>query len=104
MCLIHPLFVALAFALAVAASPVVIRDSPLTLPLVRRLNTNGTFNLLARDQARVSSLRQFSRQRFSEAIDDAAVTSVTATNQAIDYVVSVSWLTIVRVLSLIYLE
>lgn len=90
----YSLLATLVLALVVTANPVVIRDSPVTLPLVRRLNANGTaFNLLARDQARVSGLRSFAQRKLTGTLSEAAtLASIPATNQAVDYVVSVSWL------------
>lgn len=84
------LLLTLAFTLAVSANPVVIRDSPITLPITKRLNANGTFNLLERDQARVKGLKQFARQKISGTLVDAVVASVPVTNQAVDYVANVS--------------
>ena len=44
-------------ALPIAASPVDIRDSVITLPITRRLNTsNGTMNILEHDRARAAAL------------------------------------------------
>ncbi|KAJ3477060.1 hypothetical protein NLI96_g10724 [Meripilus lineatus] len=83
------LLLTLAFTLAVSANPVVIRDSPITLPITKRLNANGTFNLLERDQARVKGLKQFARQKISGTLVDAVVASVPVTNQAVDYVANV---------------
>ena len=84
------LLLTLAFTLAVSANPVVIRDSPITLPITKRLNANGTFNLLERDQARVKGLKQFARQKTAGTLVDAVVASVPVTNQAVDYVANVS--------------
>ena len=48
----------LLLALSIAASPVEARNSPVTLPVARRLNTsNGTMNILQHDQARVGALK-----------------------------------------------
>lgn len=106
----YTLLATLALAVAVAANPIVIRDSPFTIPLVKRLkaNSNGKFNLLERDQVRVRGLRQFSRQKLSGVTSEAAVSSANATNELVQYVVSVSWLILalksrIRVLLLTYL-
>ncbi|KAG2149659.1 hypothetical protein BD769DRAFT_348238 [Suillus cothurnatus] len=49
----------LLLALSIAASPFEIRDSPITLPIARRLNvSNGPINLLQHDKARVASLKE----------------------------------------------
>ncbi|KAG1845950.1 aspartic peptidase domain-containing protein [Suillus tomentosus] len=45
-------------ALSIAGSPVEIDNSPITLPIARRLNlSDGPINLLQRDKARVTALR-----------------------------------------------
>src|SRR5258708_5886787 len=45
-------------ALSVAASPVDVRNSTITIPISRRLNTfNGTMNILQHDEARVAALK-----------------------------------------------
>ncbi|KAG2132311.1 aspartic proteinase [Suillus bovinus] len=45
-------------ALSITASPVEIRNSPITLPIARRLNvSNGTNSLLQQDKARVAALK-----------------------------------------------
>ncbi|KAG2117960.1 aspartic peptidase domain-containing protein [Suillus discolor] len=45
-------------ALSIAGSPVEIDNSPITLPIARRLNvSNGLINLLQRDKARVTALK-----------------------------------------------
>jgi hypothetical protein len=49
----------LLLALSIAASPFEIRDSPITLPIARRLNvSDGSINLLQHDKARVDSLKK----------------------------------------------
>src|SRR6267154_5151784 len=52
------LLMTLLLALSIAASPVEIHNSPVTLRIVRRLNTsNGTMNILQHDQAHVAALK-----------------------------------------------
>src|SRR6267154_1169030 len=52
------LLTTLLLALSIAASPVEVRNSPITLRIARRLNTsNGTMNILQNDQARVAALK-----------------------------------------------
>ncbi|KAG2368814.1 family A1 protease [Suillus spraguei] len=49
--------------LSITGSPVEVRNSPITLPIVRKLNFyNGTVNLLQHDKARVAALRNPSTQ------------------------------------------
>lgn len=79
-------FVALvALALTVSATPVV-RDTPtITLPIAKRFNTTGTFNLLAQDQARAKWLK--SRGKGEQLAERAG--SVPVTNELVSYIASV---------------
>lgn len=79
----------LLLALLVAANPIVVRDNKISLPLVKRTNfVNGTVNLLQRDQARAAHLKARAAAKRS-GIPAREVGSVSATNQAEDYIVSV---------------
>ncbi|KAG1757236.1 aspartic peptidase domain-containing protein [Suillus lakei] len=52
------LLMTLLLALSIAGSAVEVRNSPITLPIARRLNTSGgTINLLQRDKAHVAALK-----------------------------------------------
>jgi cathepsin E len=51
------LLMTLLFALVVSAHPVVIRDSPITLPISRHVNTTSIHNLLRYDLSRAKALR-----------------------------------------------
>lgn len=74
-----------AAAVVVSANPIVIRDSPVTLPIARRFNTTGVPNILAADKARAKVLKVRSQaQRFKQ----SAVVPVPVTNQAVTYTVS----------------
>jgi hypothetical protein len=79
-------------ALAVAANPMVqIRDAPVTLPMVKRMNFTGTATLLERDQKRVQGFKARANAKLngqSSLVEDAAG-SVTATYQLVDYTVDV---------------
>src|SRR6267154_4164978 len=58
------LLTTLLLALSIAASPVEVRNSPVTLRIARRLNTsNGTMNILQDDQAHVAALKDRSASR-----------------------------------------
>ncbi|KAG2358387.1 hypothetical protein BDR07DRAFT_1489523 [Suillus spraguei] len=47
-------------ALSITGSPVEVRNSPITIPLTRRLNfSNGTINLLQHDESRVAAFRNY---------------------------------------------
>ena len=83
------LLVTLTLALAVVANPVVtIRNAPVSLPMVKRINTTGTLDLVAHDKARIAGLR--ARASGSKIQSDSIVGSVPSTNQAVDYVVNVN--------------
>ncbi len=77
-------------AVTVAAKPIVIRDSPITLPIARRFNLTGVPSILKQDQARAKVLKARSQgQGKGASPKKAAVFPVDATNQAVDYTVSV---------------
>ncbi|KAG1880106.1 aspartic peptidase domain-containing protein [Suillus subluteus] len=79
------LLTTLLLALSIAASPVEIRNSPITLPIARRLNTaGGTVNLLQHDQSRVTALKAFGRDSLGRRTG-----SIPVTNDAVDYIASV---------------
>jgi len=82
------LLATLLLALTVAANPVVVRDNLITLPIAKRVNSTGATNVLERDQARARGLRQIGEAKTSGLKSDAVI-SVPATNQLVDYVVSV---------------
>ncbi|KAI0703858.1 acid protease [Cerioporus squamosus] len=77
-------------AVTVAAKPIVIRDSPITLPIARRFNLTGVPSILKQDQARAKALKERSQgQGKGASPKKAAVFPVDVTNQAVDYTVSV---------------
>ncbi|KAG1780199.1 aspartic peptidase domain-containing protein [Suillus placidus] len=79
------LLTTLLLALSIAASPVEIRDSPITLPITRRLNTSGgTINLLQRDQSRATALKTASRNALGRRAG-----SIPVTNDAVIYIAAV---------------
>ncbi|KAG2366359.1 aspartic proteinase [Suillus spraguei] len=50
----------LLLVLSITGSPVEVRNSPITLPLIKRLNfSNATINLVQHDKARVAALRDY---------------------------------------------
>ena len=88
------LLATLTLALAVAANPVIqIRDAPVSLPLVKRMNFTGTASLLERDQKRIKMLKARAHAKINGVSVDSIVPdasgSVSATNQLVDYVVNV---------------
>ncbi|KAG1783587.1 aspartic peptidase domain-containing protein [Suillus placidus] len=75
----------LLLALSIAASPVEIRDSPITLPIARRLNTSGgTINLLQHDQCRAAALKTASGNALGRRTG-----SIPVTNNAVTYIAAV---------------
>jgi len=50
------LLITLLYTLSVAASPVLVNRSPVTLPLSRRVNLTSIHNLVRNDQARAKAL------------------------------------------------
>lgn len=83
--------VAVAFVLAscVLARPTVtVRNSPITLSFARRINATGIQNLLKIDQARAKEIKNQSKAQRHNATS-AAVFGVPATNQVVDYILSV---------------
>ncbi|OCH89539.1 acid protease [Obba rivulosa] len=92
--LIISLLPTLLLALAVAANPVK-RDPFVSLPLVKRINLNGTASLLQKDLARVRNLRARAQAKIegrpmSDISDAGAASNVAAQNQGVDYVATVS--------------
>lgn len=73
-------------ALAVAANPILINRSPISLPLSRRLNLTSIDNLLKHDQARAKSLKTAGT---GGVFQSAAVVNEPITNQAVTYVASI---------------
>ena len=79
-----------AAAVAVSAKPIVVRDSPVTLPLARQLNVTGAANIVKADQARAKVLKARSQASNVPPVDTAAGKifpgiNVPVTNQAVIY-------------------
>lgn len=84
--LLHALPIIL-FALGAATSPVIIRKSPVTLPLTRRLNLTHGFTLPELDKARAHALKN----RFHvKTTNGDSVYPVPAVNTAVTYTTNVS--------------
>ncbi|KAI6020112.1 hypothetical protein PISMIDRAFT_29263 [Pisolithus microcarpus 441] len=76
-------------AVSIAASPVEIRSSPISLPLARSLNTQGgTINLLQHDQARATALRARGDAITAGQLDRRQ-SSIPVTNIAYSYIAAV---------------
>ena len=87
------LVVTLTLALAIAANPLNVRRSPVTLPMARHVNMTGTIKLLEKDQARARHFKQSQAPKpevndFGLVAD--AVVSITPTDDFFEYVTNVS--------------
>ena len=76
--------------LAVAADPIPVKRSLVTLPISRRINLNG-LNILEHDQLRAKALRAKGEARAAGTplSDRASVISSQAENQAASYIASI---------------
>ncbi|KAG1783686.1 aspartic peptidase domain-containing protein [Suillus placidus] len=75
----------LLLALSIAGSRFEVGNSPITLPIARRLNTSGgTINLLQHDKARAAALKDH-----SISTHDRRAGSIPATNDAIGYTAAI---------------
>lgn len=85
------LAVTVALALAAAGSPLVVRNTPVSLPLVRNFNMTGTKTLLQRDQARIKAFRSATKPtpNAAQASASAAAAPVPVVNQAVTYTAEV---------------
>ena len=73
----------------VAANPVIINRSPVTLPLLRVLNLTSTHNLLRYDQARAKALKSRGSSKKGKDHDARAVVNEPIDNQVFTYVASI---------------
>ncbi|KAK0466333.1 aspartic peptidase A1 [Desarmillaria tabescens] len=80
-------FVLSSLIVAGLSSPVVIPRSPVTLPIVRKFNFNGTSTIVERDRARVAALR--SRADGARNVTRRAVVNEDVDNVAVVYSASV---------------
>ncbi|KAG2155509.1 aspartic peptidase domain-containing protein [Suillus clintonianus] len=81
------LLITLLLALSIAASLIEVRNSPVTLPIARRLNTsNGPINLLQRDKARAAAIKGRSFSTLDRRTGSTPVTN----DEAVSYIAAVS--------------
>ena len=73
----------------VAANPVIVSRSPVTLPLSRILNLTSTHNLLRHDQARAKALKSRGSSKKGKDHDARAVVNEPIDNQGFTYVASI---------------
>ncbi|KAI0078071.1 aspartic proteinase precursor [Panus rudis PR-1116 ss-1] len=82
-------------SLEVLSKPIVVRDSPITLPVAKRVNATGIANVLKVDQARAKSLRTKGQRKNKgdltpEKLASGASTGIPSTSYATEYVVNVT--------------
>ncbi|KIP05512.1 hypothetical protein PHLGIDRAFT_74133 [Phlebiopsis gigantea 11061_1 CR5-6] len=80
------LFIPVYLALLIAASPVVVRNSPVNVQLARRFNVTGGKNVLAADQARAKFLKSGAKSARKAA---SGTSSIPATNGAVTYTAAI---------------
>lgn len=80
------LFITVTLALLAASSPLVVRNSPVSIPLARRFNVTGAKNILAADQARAKFLKSGTKSAQKAA---ASSGSLPVTNGAVTYTAAV---------------
>ena len=80
-------------AVLAVASPLVVRKSPITIPLARRFNVTGSAKVLELDQARAKSFKSGVRTTHTHAhtgkTSSAATVPVPVTNGAVTYTAAV---------------
>ena len=83
-------FLALLLSLSVAANPVLVNKSPVSLPLSRRLNLTSVHNLVRHDQNRAKALKSRGASKLAGARRSEDVVGDTPVDdQAITYTASV---------------
>jgi cathepsin E len=83
------LLTTLLLALAVAANPVIVQRSLITLPFSKQVNLTNIPNLVRRDQARAKALKATGQAKAGIPLKSDAVISSPATNEAVSYIASV---------------
>ena len=76
-------------ALSVAASPVVVRNTLVSLPFARQFNITGALDVVQKDQARAKDLLSISQAKQSGTINAGAVVGVGVTDVGVVYQASV---------------
>lgn len=83
------LLTTLLLALSIAATPVEVRTSPVTLPFAKRISTTGgAIKLVEHDQARATALKDRA-DAISNGKLDRRTASIAVTNEAVSYIASV---------------
>lgn len=88
------LIATLTLALVCAASPVVVRDNLVKLPMARRFNSTGVAKLVELDRARAQTLKTSSQSRQNKdrfrSAAKAAISNAPITNTAVTYIAEVT--------------
>ena len=84
--MLTPLLTSVILALVVAAEPIIVKRSPVTLPLTRHININGVQNLVQHDQARAKTFKADSKVKSAGTPRQA---NSQATNEAVSYTTSI---------------
>lgn len=83
-------FTTLVLALTVAANPVLMPRSPISLPLVKRVNTTNMVNLVKHDVARAAALKARGQARASGQFDArASIVEEPVDNQLVSYIATI---------------
>jgi len=83
------LLTTLILALSVAANPVLVNRSPVTLPISRRVNLSSVNNLVRHDQTRAKALKAKGAAKAAGTFSEAAIVNEPIDDQAVTYVASV---------------
>ncbi|KAF9055852.1 aspartic protease [Panaeolus papilionaceus] len=83
------LLTTLILALSVAANPVLVNRSPVTLPISRRVNLSSVHNLVRHDQTRAKALKAKGAAKAAGTFSEAATINEPIDDQAVTYVASV---------------
>lgn len=89
------LLAVVSLALSIAANPVVIRDSLVSLPIAKRFNFTSSARLIDHDQARATHLKALGTRKAQARLtgrSDDAVVSIPIVNELVNYAVNVSLL------------
>ena len=83
------LLTTLLLALSVVANPLLVKRSPVTLPISRRVNITSVNSLLKHDQVRAQTLLAGALTTVENLLHEADAVSEQLENQAVSYVASV---------------
>lgn len=82
-------FVPLFLAVVVATKPVIVDRSPITFPLLKKLNVTSGHNLVQSGKQRAQLLRNQALRKSGQAVDDVLVDEP-VTNEAVIYIADIA--------------